>query len=162
MKYRNLILLAATSALLFACSGGTDNQPAAGQQPAAEQEPVATEAVARVFIVSPADGAELSSPVTVVFGIENFGLAPAGTADPSTGHHHLLVDTELPPLDQPIPSDSNHLHFGKAQTETVLELEPGEHTLQLLLGDGNHVPTDPALISTPVTITIIESTAAAE
>jgi len=168
MNYRSLILLVITAALVHACSGGNDNQPTPDQQPAAEpqsaavQQPAATEEVARVFIVSPADGAEVSSPVTVVFGIEKFGLAPAGTADANTGHHHLLVDTDLPALDQPIPSDANHLHFGKAQTETSLELEPGEHTLQLLLGDGNHVPHDTALISAPVTITVIESTATLE
>jgi len=112
---------------------------------------------ARVFIVSPADGAEVTSPVTVVFGIEEFTLAPAGTYDAATGHHHLLVDVDLPPIDQPIPADDNHLHFGKAQSETTLELKPGKHTLRLLLGDGNHVPHDPALISEPITITVIEN-----
>lgn len=139
--------------LLQACSGGNDNQPVVDEQAAP------MEAVARVFIASPADGATVTSPVTVVFGIENFGLAPAGTPGAGTGHHHLLVDTDLPALDQPIPSDANHLHFGKAQTETALELSPGAHTLRLLLGDGNHVPHDVALISDPITITVTEAPA---
>lgn len=165
--------------LLQACSGNDNSPPATN--PAAEgtpptltpQDSAAAEVLpppapegsfssARVFIVSPADGATLASPVTVVFGIENFGLAPAGTFEPDTGHHHLLIDTDLPPLNQPIPADANHIHFGKAQTEATIELPPGKHTLQLVLGDGYHVPHDPALISTPVTITITEAAEALE
>lgn len=153
MNYLRIILLAMAAVLLQACSGGNDNQPVVDEQAAP------MEAVARVFIASPADGATVTSPVTVVFGIENFGLAPAGTPGAGTGHHHLLVDTDLPALDQPIPADASHLHFGKAQTETTLELSPGEHTLQLLLGDGNHVPHDMALISEPITITVTETPA---
>jgi hypothetical protein len=147
MSTYKLLILTACCALLAACSDGErTTAPAAAEPPPA-----------RVYIVSPADGATLTSPVTVVFGIENFGVAPAGTYEAATGHHHLLVDTELPPLDQPIPADGQHLHFGKGQTETSLELAPGSHTLQLLLGDGNHVPHDAALISGPVTIIITES-----
>jgi hypothetical protein len=109
---------------------------------------------ATVFFISPMDGATTSSPVTVKFGISGMSVAPAGTYAPDTGHHHLLVDTGLPPLDQPIPSDANHLHFGKGQTETTVELAPGQHTLQLLLADGNHVPHDPPVTSDSVTITV--------
>lgn len=108
----------------------------------------------RVFIVSPVDGATVSSPVTVAFGLDNFLLAPAGTFEPGTGHHHLLIDTDLPPLNQPVPSDANHLHFGKAQSEASIELEPGSHTLQLLLGDGSHIPHNDALISGVITVTV--------
>jgi hypothetical protein len=147
MSTYKLLILTACCALLAACSGG---EPTTA--PAATEPPPA-----RVYIVSPADGATLTSPVTVVFGIENFGIAPAGTYDAATGHHHLLIDTQLPALDQPIPADGQHVHFGKGQTETSLELGPGSHTLQLLLGDGNHVPHDAALISEPVTIVIKES-----
>ena len=156
MKYNKIVLLAICAGLLQACSGGNDNQPAANQQA------TPTNNVVRIFIASPANGATLSSPVTVVFGIENFALAPAGTPGANSGHHHLLIDTDLPPLDQPIPADANHQHFGKAQTETSLELSPGEHTLQLLLGDGNHVPHETALISEPITITVIASRTAIE
>src|SRR3546814_18128161 len=73
------------------------------------------------------------------------GIAPAGTAVENTGHHHLLIDTGLPPLDQPIPADAQHVHFGKGQTETTITLSPGKHTLQLLLGDQNHIPHVPAV-----------------
>jgi hypothetical protein len=82
------------------------------------------------------------------------GVAPAGVAFEATGHHHLIVDAPLPPPDQPIPNDAKHLHFGKGQTETSLALPPGPHTLQLLLGDLNHVPHDPPVASEPITITV--------
>lgn len=109
---------------------------------------------ARLYFIAPTDGAVVESPVTVKFGLEGMGVAPAGIDMKNTGHHHLLVDTDLPPLDQPIPSDENHVHFGGGQTETVLELEPGEHTLQLLLGDHSHIPHDPPVVSKKITITV--------
>ena len=105
-------------------------------------------------ITSPADGQVVTSPVTVQFAIEGMSLAAAGSNEAATGHHHLLVDTDLPPLDQPIPNDANHIHFGKAQTQADVELSPGEHRLQLLLADGNHVPHDPPVVSEPITITV--------
>jgi Domain of unknown function (DUF4399) len=83
----------------------------------------------------------------VWFGLRNMGVAPAGVNVPNTGHHHLLIDVALPPLDQEIPSDKNHLHFGHGQTETVLELSPGRHTLQLLLADKDHFPHKPPVYS---------------
>ncbi len=79
-------------------------------------------------------------------------MAPAGVQKPNTGHHHLLIDVPVPPLDQPIPNDRNHLHFGLGQTETVLELPPGRHTLQLLMGDADHVPHNPPVMSRRITI----------
>lgn len=109
---------------------------------------------AELYFISPADGATLSNPITVHFGLRNMGVAPAGIKYDETGHHHLLVDTELPPLDLPIINDANHLHFGKGQTETTLELAPGEHTLQLLLGDFAHIPHDPPVMSARITITV--------
>ncbi len=90
----------------------------------------------------------------VWFGLRNMGVAPAGVDIPNTGHHHLLIDVGLPPLDQEIPSDKNHLHFGHGQTETVLQLPPGRHTLQLLLGDKNHFPHNPPVYSKIITITV--------
>lgn len=93
-----------------------------------------------------------STRFRVWFGLRGMGVAPAETEKPHTGHHHLLVDTGLPPMDQPIPNDKHHLHFGKGQTETVLELPPGRHTLQLLLGDAHHVPHDPPVMSRRITI----------
>ena len=91
--------------------------------------------------VSPSDGDEVSSPVEIVFGLRGIGVAPAGINFPNTGHHHLLVDLDaLPNLNESIPADENHIHFGKGQTQTLLALDPGEHTLQLLFGDWMHVP----------------------
>ena len=110
---------------------------------------------ARAYIIAPADGAVVSSPVTVVFGLSGMGVAPAGTDRANTGHHHLLIDVaELPPLDQPIPSDQHHRHFGGGQTEVTLELAPGQHTLQLLLGDHLHRPHQPPVLSEKITITV--------
>jgi hypothetical protein len=84
---------------------------------------------------------------TIQFGLRGMGVAPEGSDVPNTGHHHLLIDTELPPLNEPIPSDFNHLHFGAGQTEAQVTLQPGRHILQLLLGDKNHVPHSPAVMS---------------
>jgi hypothetical protein len=109
---------------------------------------------ARVTITSPADGAAVKSPVTVTFAIEGMTLAPAGVNDPGTGHHHLLVDAGMPAPDQPIPKDANHIHYGQGQADAQVALSPGRHTLQLLLGDGNHVPHDPPVASEIVTIMV--------
>ena len=109
---------------------------------------------AELYFISPADGATLSNPVTVRFGLNNMGVAPAGIQYDNSGHHHLLVDTELPTLNFPIINDGNHLHFGGGQTEATLELPPGEHTLQLLLGDFAHIPHEPAVMSERITITV--------
>lgn len=106
-------------------------------------------------ILSPMDGATVSSPVVVQFGLSGMGVAPAGTDRDNTGHHHLLIDLdELPPMDQPIASDDQHRHFGGGQTQVSLELPPGEHTLQLLLGDKDHIPHTPPVMSDKITITI--------
>ena len=82
------------------------------------------------------------------------GVAPAGVAKEGTGHHHLIVDAELPPEDLPIPANDDYRHFGKGQTETEIELSPGPHTLQLLLGDKNHVPHDPPVVSERISIVV--------
>ena len=109
---------------------------------------------ASAYIISPANGNTVGSPLTVVFGLNGMGVAPAGTENENTGHHHLLINTDLPPMDEPIPADDNHVHFGGGQTQVQIELEPGEHTLQLLLGDLNHIPHDPPVMSDPITITV--------
>jgi hypothetical protein len=123
----------------------------AGTQPGFKRTPAPADAY--VYIGWPNDGQVLhTTHIKVWFGTRNFGVAPAGTYKPNTGHHHLLIDTVLPPLDQPIPNDKNHLHFGLGQTETVIDLPPGKHTLQLLMGDGDHIPHDPPLVSKKITI----------
>jgi hypothetical protein len=109
---------------------------------------------ARVYFVFPTNGAYVSRTPIIRFGLINMGVAPAGVEKANTGHHHLLVDTKLPPLDQPIPNDFNHLHFGTGQTEAQVTLPLGRHTLQLLLGDENHVPHDPPIYSRPITVTV--------
>ena len=83
-----------------------------------------------VYFIDLKDGATVPSKLKLSFGLRNMGIAPAGTDRPNSGHHHLLIDTELPALDQPIPNDFNHLHFGAGQTETEITLKPGQHTLQ--------------------------------
>lgn len=112
---------------------------------------------AKAYIISPADGATVSSPVHVVFGLVGMGVAPAGVDKPNTGHHHLLIDRDPPSgedLDMPLPADDNTKHFGGGQTETMIELAPGKHTLQLLLGDMNHIPHNPPVLSEPISITV--------
>ena len=109
---------------------------------------------ATVAITEPADGATVSSPVTVKFAISGMDLAPAGSGKPNSGHHHLLIDQTLADPKSTIPADDHHKHFGKAQTEATVELTPGPHTLQLVLGDANHIPHDPAVQSQVITITV--------
>lgn len=109
---------------------------------------------AKVFIIEPKDGATVSSPVTVKFGIEGMEIAPAGTDKANTGHHHLIIDTELKDFKSAIPADANHVHFGKGQTEASVELKPGPHTLELVLGDKNHIPHNPPVISPLIKITV--------
>lgn len=121
---------------------------------AADLPRTAASANARVYFISPSKGQVIKGPVTVRFGLENMGVAPAGTQGEGLGHHHLIIDSPLPALDQPLPKDDKHLHFGKGQTETVLQLAPGKHTLQLVLGDANHIPHQPPVVSEQITITV--------
>ena len=110
---------------------------------------------AAVYFITPADGETVSSPVTIRFGLKGMGVAPAGIDKPNTGHHHLLIDTPgLPPLDEPIPANEHHKHFGGGQTEVTLDLPPGTHTLQLMLADQNHISFDPPLVSDRIMITV--------
>ncbi len=111
---------------------------------------------AKVYILWPPDGQVIRGGFWVRMGLSGAGVAPAGVVKANTGHHHLLVDVELPPLDREIPNNRNHLHFGLGQTEARLELPPGQHTLQLILADENHVPHQPPLYSRRITITVTE------
>lgn len=114
-------------------------------------------ASAEVFIISPKNGEKVSSPVEVIFGLKGMGIAPAGVNFPNSGHHHLLINlNELPDLKSGIPADANHLHFGKGQTQALIELDPGEHTLQLLLGDWMHVPHEVPVVSEKVKIFVLD------
>jgi len=110
---------------------------------------------ADVYIIWPQNGTVISGgKFWLRMGLRNMGVAPKGVERKNTGHHHVLIDVEPPAMDKEIPSDRNHLHFGAGETEARIELPPGKHTLQLLLGDHNHVPHDPPVMSRKITITV--------
>ena len=122
--------------------------PASAQTPSPEG--------AKVYFINLKDGAEVDSPFLVQFGLSGMGVAPAGVEKPNTGHHHLLIDTTMTPeqMKEPIPADDNHKHFGGGQTEAMVTLPKGQHTLQLVLADWTHIPHVPPVMSEPITITV--------
>jgi hypothetical protein len=138
----NRALLAFGASVLAAAAFAQDRPPAP--------------AGAEVYIIAPANGATVTSPVTVKFGLKGMGVAPAGVKVDNTGHHHLLIDTDVSDLklDAPLPATDKVVHFGKGQTETSVTLAPGKHTLELLFADYQHVPFDPTLHSQKITITV--------
>ena len=138
MQIAKMLVLTVIAATMIGASARTDAPPEA-----------------KVYFISPANGATVDNPMTVRFGLRNIGVAPAGVELPKTGHHHLLIDVEeLPNTQFPVPADDRHRHFGGGQTEVELELEPGEHSLQLILGDHLHIPHDPPIVSEKITITV--------
>lgn len=137
---RNLIFLAAIAAVLAIALFAIPTQKPAGE----------------IFFLAPADNATVKTTFKLVFGTRNMEIVPAGTEQANSGHHHLLIDTPLPPHDQPIPKDAQHHHFGGGQTQTEITLTPGTHHLQLLLGDHNHIPHDPPVVSKVLTVTVEE------
>ncbi|MEO0937674.1 MAG: DUF4399 domain-containing protein [Pseudomonadota bacterium] len=132
--------------------------------PALAQDRTPANPEAEVYFVTLEDGATVSGPVTVAFGLKGMGVAPAGTLLEMTGHHHLLInrapygtlETDAEFFEFGIPGDENHIHFGGGQTETTLQLAPGTYTMQLLLGDVDHIPHDPVIASEVITITVTE------
>jgi hypothetical protein len=139
---RRLVLAAAPVLTLVAV-------PAlAGPTPAAKN--------ARLYFIWPQDGEQIRGSFWCRFGLRNMGIAPAGVHKPNTGHHHLFIDV-TEPLDPnvPIPEDKHHLHFGAGETEVLLDLPPGPHTLQLVLGDADHLPLNPPLVSRVIHITVL-------
>ncbi|WP_428687319.1 DUF4399 domain-containing protein [Roseibium sp.] len=111
---------------------------------------------AKVYFINLKDGDTVKGPVSIQFGLAGMGVAPAGTEKEKTGHHHLVIDEAIEgeELNEPIPSDEHHKHFGGGQTETTIELAPGSHTLQLMLGDWSHIPHNPPVMSEKITITV--------
>jgi Domain of unknown function (DUF4399) len=109
---------------------------------------------AKVYFINLKDGDTVTSPVTIRFGLSNMGIAPAGTEVPNTGHHHLLIDTKLEgeALNEAIPADEHHIHYGKGQTEATVTLPKGDHTLQLVLGDWSHMPHKTPVMSERITV----------
>lgn len=164
MTRRNYVPLAISAAafLMLGACGQQDAEPVAAEEPAADATMSETMAMprtaspegARVFFISPADGNTVSNPIAIEFGIEGMSVVAAGVNEDHSGHHHLLVDTDVPDTGLPIPADANHIHFGDASTATELTLAPGEHTLRLLLGDHLHMPHDPPVVSDPITIMV--------
>lgn len=163
MTIRSSLGLAIIALALASC--GQPQAPQAPEAAAPAPAPAAAPAAptsmrkpspagAMVYIFEPPDTASVTSPVHVVFGLKGMGVAPAGVDMPNTGHHHLLIDTRLQNFDAPIPADAQHVHFGGGQTETMIELPTGRHTLQLVLGDNLHVPHDPPVVSEVVTIEV--------
>jgi len=120
-----------------------------------QEEASSAPSKANVYIISPADGATVSSTFTVRFGLNGMGVAPAGIDRANTAHHHLLIDIKvLPDLTKPLQATDKVRHFGGGQTETELTLKPGKHTLQLLLGNYAHVPHEQPLMSKKITVIV--------
>ena len=141
---RKLLLISVLLISLAACSK-TNEAPI----------PSNSDADIMAYIITPSNGEVVSSPLRVIFGLKGMGVAPAGVDLENTGHHHLLIDmVELPDLTKPLPATDNLKHFGKGQTETLLELSPGTHTLQILLGNFMHVPHAKPVLSKKITITV--------
>lgn len=111
---------------------------------------------AKAYFIAPADGATLSNPVTIVFGLEGMGVAPAGVEQENTGHHHILINTDAATInmDEPLPATDQIVHFGGGQTQVTTDLPAGTHTLQLLLGNWTHIPHNPPVLSEAITITV--------
>jgi hypothetical protein len=132
-------------ALVLAATGGWATQKRTPSPPGAE-----------VYIISPKDGATVCSPFVVQFGLKGMGIAPVGVRFENSGHHHLLIDSDAPAdLDEPLTANDQLIHFGKGQTQATVTLPPGKHTLQLLLGDENHIAHDPPVFSRKITITVV-------
>ena len=110
----------------------------------------------KVYFINLEDGDELQSPFLVQFGLKGKGIAPAGVDIDNTGHHHLLINVDSIDYNLPIPSSNQHIHFGLGQTETELNLPPGKHQLQLILGDKYHIPHQPPLVSNKIQVTVTE------
>jgi hypothetical protein len=142
MRPWTMIAFAVTAAALLAAG------PAGAQTP--------SPAGAKVYIINLKNGDTVTSPFKVQFGLTGMGIAPAGVEKPNTGHHHLIIDTKLSDdeLKQPIAADAKHVHYGGGQTEAMVTLPPGQHTLQLVLGDWTHIPHVPPVMSEVVTITV--------
>ena len=140
---KHMSILAGAAAFAIATTGVM-----AGETPAPKD--------AKVYFINLKDGDKVKSPVTIKFGLSGMGVAPAGTEKENTGHHHLIINEEITgeELNEPIPADDNHVHFGGGQTEKTIELPAGEHTLQLVLGDWSHIPHNPPVMSERITVTV--------
>ena len=167
MTFR-ILILSTTFLVLAACGQKAADEPVASHPDTSTETVVAGETAAdpaamprtasadgaSVFFIMPADDASVTNPISIEFGIAGMDVVKAGDNQPHSGHHHLLIDTGLPDLGLPIPADEHHIHFGDGSTRTEITLPPGEHTLQMLLGDHLHIPHNPPLVSEQITITV--------
>jgi hypothetical protein len=158
MKFR-MITLVGLIMILGACSEKPAAEPAVTEQTGTVEKDTAIKrttsaAGASVFFITPTDGETLANPISIEFGVSGMDVVKAGDDQPNSGHHHLLIDVGLPELGLPIPADEHHVHFGDGSTSTSITLTPGEHSLQMLLGDYLHIPHNPALTSAQITITV--------
>lgn len=163
MNNKTILLLAAIIPAFGACGQSSEPEPAVQDDARVASDAVAEAATLRrspsppgaaVAFVTPEDGAVVSSPFRVEFEVAGMEVVPAGTEAPRSGHHHLLVDTELPEMDLPIPADDRHIHFGDGSSATELSLPRGEHTLRLLFADHLHIPHEAPVHSEPITVTV--------
>jgi hypothetical protein len=158
MKFQ-IITLVGLIMILGACSEKPADEPAVAEQTGAAAKDTAIKRTtsasgASVFFITPSDGETLTNPISIEFGVSGMDVVKAGDDQPNSGHHHLLIDTGLPELGLPIPADEHHVHFGDGSTATSITLTPGEHSLQMLLGDYLHIPHNPVLTSAQITITV--------
>lgn len=157
---RKWIALLSCSLLATACGrqdeapNSVNSQPAPAATSAPAMPRSSAPAGASLYFVGLQDGDTVQSPLRVEFGLDGMDVVPAGTQAEASGHHHIIIDADLPPMDMPIPADEHHVHFGDGSTSTELTLAPGTHTLQLLLGDHLHIPHQPPVSSDRITITV--------
>jgi hypothetical protein len=140
MRYKNLL---AACAMVLTVGAGVDALAQTASAPGA-----------KVYFINLKSGEHVKSPVLIQFGLSGMGVAPAGSTNPGTGHHHLIIDADTPAPGAPIPMDAHHMHFGRGQTEASVTLTPGNHTLQLVLADGAHIEHNPAVVSDKITVTV--------
>ena len=157
---KNIIILFSIF-LIISCESN-DNNNAVDKKVSVQNMPTSPPSIKRVvsptgskiYFIAPKNDEIVSNPVSLEFGSEGVEIVPSGQNKPATGHHHIIIDAELPNMNLPIPADDNYVHFGDGSSSTQLTLEPGIHTLQLLLGDFLHIPHDPPLYSEKITVTV--------
>lgn len=157
---KNIIILFSIF-LIISCESN-DNNNAVDKKISIENVPTSPPSIKRavspadskIYFITPKNDGIVSNPVSLEFGSEGVEIVPSGQDKPATGHHHIIIDAELPNMNVPIPADDNYVHFGDGSSSTQLTLEPGVHTLQLLLGDFLHIPHDPPLYSEKITVTV--------
>tara|TARA_B100001013_G_scaffold344196_1_gene273905 strand:- start:1917 stop:2414 length:498 start_codon:yes stop_codon:yes gene_type:complete len=159
--FKKNIIIVFSIFLIISCESN-DNNNAVDKKISVQNIPTSPPSIKRVvsptgskiYFITPKNDEIVSNPVSLEFGSEGVEIVPSGQNKPATGHHHIIIDAGLPNMNLPIPADDNYVHFGDGSSSTQLTLEPGIHTLQLLLGDFLHIPHDPPLYSEKITVTV--------